>query len=111
MDFQAAPAVVTATPTGFVAKLVGAIHTNTAWIEGEFKKIIAAKPRDVELDLSETTFMSSSGIGLLVWLRSEVTQGGGAVRIVSIRKRLLTSLRYAHLDGVLDTTSTTVLPD
>jgi anti-anti-sigma factor len=111
MDFQSPPAVITATPTGFVAKLNGAIHTNTAWIESEFKKIAAAKPKAVDLDLSETSFLSSSGIGLLVWLRNEVAHGGGTVRIVSIRKRVLAGLKYAHLERVLQTTAATVLPD
>jgi anti-anti-sigma factor len=111
MDFQAQPAVVTATPNGFTAKLIGAVHTNTAWIEGEFRSIIAAKPRAVELDLSETSYISSTGIGLVAWLYIEVTKAGGSFRIVSIRKRVLATFRYAHLDGLLQATSATVLPD
>ena len=111
MDFQNQPVVVTATPKGFMAKLIGPIHTNTAWIEGEFKNIIAARPQAVEVDLSETPFMSSMAIGLLVWLSGEVTRAGGTFAITSIRRRVLGSLRYAHLDGILRATSASVVPD
>src|SRR4051794_10472172 len=88
-----------------------AIHTNTAWIEGEFKSIIAAKPKVVEVDLSGTSFMSSMGIGLLVGLYNGVTKEGGTVRIVSIRGRVLETLRFAHLDKILSATSATVAKD
>ena len=111
MDIQASPVVITRTPTGFVAKLIGSVHTNTAWIEGELKKVIAAKPEAVDLDLSETTFLSSAGIGLLVWLRNAITQGGGTVRVVSGRKRILATLKYAHLEALLGSASATVMPD
>jgi anti-anti-sigma factor len=111
MDIQDEPVVVTATPTGFNARLVGAIHTNTAWIEGEFRNIIAARPKDVELDLSQTSFLSSMGIGMLVWLNNEVKKGGGSFRITSIRKRVLATLRFSRLDGMLAATSATVVPD
>jgi anti-anti-sigma factor len=111
MDIQNEPVVVTATPTGFTAKLLGSIHTNTAWVEGEFKTMIAARPQAVDLDLSQTTFLSSMGIGLLVWLHNEVKKAGGSFRIVSIRKRVLATLKFSHLDGMLCATSATVVPD
>ena len=111
MDFQAEPAVVTAIPGGFSAKLIGSIHTNTAWIEGEFKKIVAAKPKLVEIDLSETTFLSSMGIGVLVWLYNHVQETGGDVRIVAIRKRVLSSLKFSRLDALFKTASARIVPD
>ena len=111
MDFQDSPVVVVPTAQGFTAKLIGSIHTNTAWIEGEFKNIIAAKPKAVEVDLSETSFLSSMGMGLLVWLYNEVTKGGGSFSIVAVRRRVLTSLKFAHLDQHLHVASATVVPD
>ncbi|HEX8913422.1 MAG TPA: STAS domain-containing protein [Humisphaera sp.] len=110
MDFQEQPLVVTPTPTGFNVKLIGAVHTNNAWIEGEFKKIVAAKPADVALDLSATTFMSSSGVGLLVWLHNKLAEAGGAVRIVAIRKNVLTTLKYAQLARMLHADTATLAP-
>ena len=111
MDYRDAPAVVVPIPNGFVARLIGPIHTNNAWIEGEFKKIVDAKPKEVELDLAETTFLSSSGVGTLVWLYNKVTEVGGVVRITAIRKRVLSTLKFSRLEKLFQTEKATVLPD
>jgi anti-anti-sigma factor len=111
MDFQAQPVELKTTPTGFDVKLHGAIHTNTAWIESEFKKVIAAKPKAVALDLADTTFISSMGIGLLVWLYNKVKEEGGTVQIVAVRKRVLSTMKFARLDTLLLAPTATVLPD
>lgn len=111
MDIQDAPAIITTTPDGFVVKVMGAIHTNTAWLEGEFKKVAEAKPARVDIDLAETTFLSSMGIGTVVWLYNKVTEAGGKAKVVAIRKRVLTTLRFAGLDRIMLTPETKVLPD
>lgn len=100
MDIQNAPVVISRTADGFHVSTIGSIHTNTDWLEREFKKVADAKPGLVELDLSKTDYVSSWGIGVLVSLRNSVAKAGGKLRITAIRKEVLSTLRHASLHQV-----------
>ena len=111
MDFQNAPLLVAPIGDGFKVTFDGPIHTNVAWIEREMDKIIAAKPKRVELDLSRTTYISSLGLGVLVSLHNRINASGGKVYVVSIKKRTVGILKMAYLDKLLTITPDAVLPD
>jgi anti-sigma B factor antagonist len=100
MDFQDAPVVVKPTAGGVRVAIVGAVHTNTAWLERELEKVIGAKPSAVELDLARMPFLSSSGLGVLVTFRRAVLNYGGTFRVVAVTKAVFGTLKFAHLDGV-----------
>jgi anti-anti-sigma factor len=106
MDFQTPPVAVAPIGDGFRLTLSGPIHTNTAWIEREFDKVIARKPKLVELDLSCSEHISSVGLGVLVSLHNRLKQAGGAMTIVKILPRTKGILRAAYLDRMF-----TIAPD
>jgi anti-anti-sigma factor len=109
MDFQNEPITVTHSDGDYCVKLLGPIHTNVAWIETEFKKVIAAKPKNVDLDLAETSFLSSTGVGCLVWLYNGLKAEGATLRIVKIQKRVLSTLDYSRLTKILQVQPTAVV--
>jgi anti-anti-sigma factor len=100
MDFQVEPCTVTATEGGFRIVFVGPIHTNTSWLERELDRVVAAKPKDVELDLTGTEYLSSMGLGILVGFHNRIKENGGVVRIVKILKPTLRLFKAAYLDRV-----------
>src|SRR5258708_36432902 len=97
MDFQVVPAVITPTADGFAIAVKGSIHANTAWLEGELKKVAAANPKRVDLDLSDTHSISSQGLSVLIGFRSSVVKNGGALKIVAIQKQVFGTFMFAAL--------------
>src|SRR4051812_7535719 len=87
MDFQSAPIV--REMEGDACRLVfhGPIHTNTAWIERELDSTVNEKPARVEIDLSDTEHVSSSGMGILIGFRRKIEAAGGKVVVAAIRRR------------------------
>jgi anti-sigma B factor antagonist len=54
--------------------------------------------RRVELDLSEVTFIDSSGLAALVRLRQRVLAAGGELRVVAVTPYLRGLMRMTALD-------------
>lgn len=101
MDFQSSPIVVTATgERTFRVAISGPIHTNVAWLENELQRIAEGKPARVELDMAGTSFLSSTGVGVLVSFHRHVSEAGGVVQIVAADKNVYSTLRFARLDKV-----------
>ena len=100
MDIQSEPLVVTPTENGFRLRFVGPIHTNVTWLEHELDNVVNAKPKDVEIDLNGTEYISSLGLGVLVGFQTRIQNNGGAVRIVAIPKPTLRLFKTAFLDRV-----------
>ena len=111
MDFQAATRGRHRDADGLYRETDRFRAPNTAWIEGEFRTSSPPDPGRSTSTCPRLPPLSSMGIGLVVWLYNEVTKTGGSFRIVSIRKRVLATLGFSHLDGLLRATSATVLPD
>ncbi len=109
MDVQNDPIVITQIPDGVHVAILGSIHTNVAWLESEFAKIIAAKPKRVELDLAKMSFVSSMGLGVLVSFRNAIIAGGGELKTVAIQQPVLKVLKFAYLQGLLKVDATTVV--
>ena len=109
MDIQDAPVVVTAIADGFRVATKGSIHTNTDWLEREFKKVAEARPKLVELDLGGTTYVSSWGLGILVALRNGIVKAGGTLRVTAIQKDVLATMKYASLTQVFNVSPTAMI--
>jgi anti-anti-sigma factor len=102
VDFQSAPVVAKRDPDGGISLIFdGPIHTNTSWLEREFKAVVEKKPSLVRLNLTNTEHISSTGLGLLVWLHNHVKALGGEVHVVAVQKRTFGLLKVAFLDKLL----------
>jgi anti-anti-sigma factor len=102
MDSQANPIEVEKTADGYKIAIVGAIHIATAWIEGELKKVVEDKPKRVDMDLSRMPFASSIGLGVLIAFRNHVVANGGQFHITAIQERVLGTIRFAHLQQLMN---------
>ena len=102
MDFQTSPVAISPIEIGFRVAVNGPIHTNTTWIEREFDKVVAAKPRQVELDLLGCEHVSSVGLGILVNFHNRLKGQGSAMRIIKMRPHMRDILRAAYLHRFFD---------
>lgn len=102
MDAQAQPILIEPMPDGYRISIIGAIHINNAWIEGELDKIVAQKPKKVEMDLSKMPFASSIGLGVLISFRNKLMTAGTEFRITAIQERVLGTIRFAHLQQLMN---------
>ena len=109
MDYQSEPVVITPIGEGLRVAVHGPIHTNTAWIEGEFNRVIAAKPKRVELDLRSTNYVSSMGLGVLLSFRKRLAGIGAVLKVVAIQRQVLNVFRYARLEQVFEIDQSVVL--
>ncbi len=62
----------------------------------------------VVLDLADTAHVYSSGIGMLVRVRTAVAGGGGTLCLVNVDRKISDMLRSMHLDKILPMYSTDV---
>src|SRR3954447_9259178 len=109
MDIQSAPVIVTPITDGFRVATFGPIHTNTDWLEREFKNVVDARPKNVELDLGKTGYVSSWGLGILVAFRSGIVKKGGSLRVTAIQNDVLNTLKYACLHQVFNISPNVVI--
>ena len=111
MDIQAEPVIVTRTPAGFHVAVKGPVHSNVAWLEQEFDRVVAAKPAHVDLDLAGTGYVSSLGVGLFVSFRRRLADAGGTLRVTAIRRKVFNTFRFAHLDALFQIAPAVVMED
>lgn len=57
--------------------------------------------RHIAVDLSQTTFIDSSGIGALVWAAHRLTSLGGDLVVVEPSREVVTTLRITGVDRIL----------
>jgi anti-anti-sigma factor len=102
MDYQDEPVTITTIPDGIRVAILGSVHGNVAWLEGELKKAASTKPKKVELDLGKMSFASSIGLAVLISFRNTIVNNGGTVTTVAIQDQILGTVKYAHLQEVLN---------
>ncbi|CAN5378293.1 hypothetical protein BH10PLA1_BH10PLA1_09480 [soil metagenome] len=107
MDFQNSPIAVSPIPDGLRVALLGPIYTNVAWLESAIAKILATKPKLIELDLSKVPFVSSMGLGTLVSFRNAILAIQGELKTVSIQSPVLGTVKHAYLQDLLKIDATT----
>src|SRR6476646_3430736 len=67
-------------------------------LRSELDKLVAARPKSVEVDLSHLRMIDSSGVGALVSLYKRVRAQGGNVVIKGIRDQPLAIFQLLKLD-------------
>jgi anti-sigma B factor antagonist len=67
----------------------------------EIEKLLATKPKRVDVDLSSLRMLDSSGVGALVSLYKQVRAQGGHVVMVGLRDQPLAIFRLLRLDRVM----------
>jgi anti-sigma B factor antagonist len=90
------------------------MSTQVIHLAGEFDAVLAAARRAelmdvcdrsagsvVVLDLTEVTFIDSTGLGLLIGLARRMRDGGGGVRLRGCRRSVRRVLTLSGLDAVL----------
>jgi anti-anti-sigma factor len=89
-------------PTGVVAKPIGELRLQCEVFEVELRRVLAGRPMLVIFDLSELSFASSIGMGLVVGCRRSVGHWGGTVRLAAAQPTVLDSFERARLLKILD---------
>ena len=72
-------------PSAVVFKLRGEIRLDTRHPELQFNRVVALQSPLVIVDLSDLSFFSSIGMGLLVGLKHDVAMYGGTVRLAAVQ--------------------------
>jgi anti-sigma B factor antagonist len=67
-------------------------------LRGDLDKLVATRPKNVEVDLSALRMIDSSGVGALVSLYKRVRTQGGNVVIKGIRDQPLAIFQLLKLD-------------
>jgi anti-anti-sigma factor len=70
-------------------------------LDAVFAKVAAHEPCDVVVDLGETTFVDSVGLGFLVRLHNQVTRLGQRMTVVSTSRQIRRTFGLTGLDRVL----------
>jgi anti-anti-sigma factor len=109
MDRQESPVTVSPIPDGLRLGIMGPIHINTSWLERELDKVVAQKPKLVEVDLRDCEYISSHGLGVVIGLFRRITDNGGKMKVVAIQKRTFAIFKLSRLDQLLGIEQSAIL--
>ena len=85
-----------------VVAVTGELDVYTAPVlEESLGELIDGGNRELVVDLTEVTFMDSTGLGLLIKALKWVREHDGSLRIVANTEKVLKVFRVTGLDGVL----------
>jgi anti-sigma B factor antagonist len=70
-------------------------------LRGEIDKVVSARPKAVEVDLSQLRMIDSSGVGALVSLYKRVRAQGGNVVLKGVRDQPLAIFQLLQLDRLM----------
>ena len=70
-------------------------------VRGELDKLVATRPKAVEVDLSQLRMIDSSGVGALVSLYKRVRAKGGTVVLKGVRDQPLAIFQLLQLDRLM----------
>ena len=70
-------------------------------LRGEIDKVVGARPKAVEVDLSQLRMIDSSGVGALVSLYKRVRAQGGNVVLKGVRDQPLAIFQLLQLDRLM----------
>jgi anti-sigma B factor antagonist len=90
-----------ATPPRTCLRLVGELDVAAAGDLREFLEPFVTQTKLLELDLSELTFLDSSGIGVFVSLYKALAARGGDLRLVNVGEDVRRPLAVTGLESIL----------
>ncbi len=67
----------------------------------EVSALLGTGCRAIVVDLSETTFLDSSGLGALVWAAHRLRAAGGSLTAVEPHPQIVATLRVTGVDRVV----------
>ena len=88
-------------PAGTVAKIIGELRLRCEPCELALRKLLAARPKLLILDLSELSIISSLGMGLMISAGRGTKLWGGKLCLAAAQPFVLESLQRARLLDVL----------
>ena len=88
--------------------IAGEVDMTTApQVSDAVQTALAARPREVHLDMAAVTFLDSSGIRTLFQAHREAAEQGSVLRVVNAHRRVTTVLK---ITGVLNLLQDGVVP-
>lgn len=111
MDLNAPPVDVSTIPEGYRLTFRAPIQMDTSGIEDDLERVILARPKRIEVDLSPTDHLSTVGLGLLISLNHRITGFGGRLVIIRLRKKTRGVLKITRLDHVLQIEPNAIVDD
>jgi len=79
-----------------------------AELKGEFLILCTPKVKMLTVDLGEVEFCDSSGLSALLIADRKMKEHGGKVRLLNVRKKVLSLLKISMLDRVFEIEDTPV---
>ncbi|MGB2959706.1 MAG: STAS domain-containing protein [Bacteroidota bacterium] len=71
-------------------------------LKGEFLLLCKPKVETLVIDLADVEFCDSSGLSALLIADRKMKEHGGSVRLVNVRKKVLSLLKISMLDRVFE---------
>ncbi|MGO0062497.1 STAS domain-containing protein [Brevibacillus fluminis] len=92
---------ITATNGNVDVQLKGEIYVEeSALIREEMLQYIQDGHKNLRIDMSNVTFIDSSGLGVLVAIQKRAIQNGGAVTIIGLKGSVLELFELTRLNKV-----------
>lgn len=88
-----------------VLRLIGELDlAGVAYVRAHIRRALRHRPDRLLLDLSDLTFIDSTGLGLMVWAHQAMAERGHQLRLHHPRQRVRRLLRITGLDTRLHVT-------
>jgi len=73
----------------YLAELTGSLDSDTyKQFEDELKEIIDDKTKAVKIDMKELTYISSAGIGIVMWAKKALKSKGATFALVNLQPQI-----------------------
>lgn len=104
MDFENGNVSMSVSHGTLLAKIKGEIdhHTARGIRDAIDSTLCANSPDHLIIDLSQVTFMDSSGLGLVLGRYTKATEAGISFRVCGAGERIITMFDMAGLDRIID---------
>jgi anti-anti-sigma factor len=76
------------------------IDPETGGIQNAVKDLVEKDVKSIVLDLSKVEYISSYGIGMLIYAHTTCTKRNIKFRVVGVNERVLDILKIVHLDKI-----------
>jgi anti-sigma B factor antagonist len=77
------------------------VHTGPQ-LRDHLLALVAGGEHDIVVDLSEVSFLDSSGLGVLVMVHKRVRMAGGALQLAGCQPEVVSIFRITALDRVIE---------
>jgi anti-sigma B factor antagonist len=86
-------------PDAYMLPLSGRIDANRApGLDGELEELYEAGQRHILIDMADVTYISSSGLRVLLLAHRRQQQAGGGLMLKSVPPRIMAVLKIAGFD-------------